>query len=228
MNELDYLILAVIGISVLVGLWRGVISEVLGIVGWVAGVILAIAYAGELAGRIPFESLGELTRVIIAAVVILVVCLLVVGIAGRLIRLLMEAAKLTFEDRLLGGAFGALRGVVIVCAVIFFFGLSNSIATSQTWKSSTLIQPMESVIDWSMPYMPRWLQTMREDARPKTFGDKVKDTVDDIAESTKGLVDKTGEGIDSFKEGFEKARRDVESTFSGKDAKAPVNAPAAN
>lgn len=162
MNELDYVIIAIVVISVLIGLWRGVISEVLAIVGWVLGLILAFRYAGELAAHIPLESAGELTRVVLASVIILVLSLVVVGLLGRLIRYMMQVASLSFEDRLLGGLFGAVRGVVIVCAIVFFFGMSESIQKSQLWTQSSLIAPAESTINWSMPYLPKWLQDLRE------------------------------------------------------------------
>ena len=70
MNELDWAILIVLALSTIVGVTRGVVREILSIVGWVIGIVFAIRFSAELATHIPLESLGPAVRTIIAAVVI--------------------------------------------------------------------------------------------------------------------------------------------------------------
>lgn len=70
-------------------------------------------------------------------------------------------AELTFEDRALGAVFGFLRGAVVVCAGVFFFGLIDDVKTSKVWQQSSLIAPAETVIDWSLPYLPDWFASLR-------------------------------------------------------------------
>ena len=109
MTEIDWIICALLVLSTVVGIMRGVIREVLSIVGWVAGFMLSMSFAGEIADRIPLDSIGYIPRVIIAAVLILVACLFVVGLFGFILRKMLEVAALTFEDRILGAAFGFVR-----------------------------------------------------------------------------------------------------------------------
>ena len=149
MTEIDWIICALLVLSTVVGIMRGVIREVLSIVGWVAGFMLSMSFAGEIADRIPLDSIGYIPRVIIAAVLILVACLFVVGLFGFILRKMLEVAALTFEDRILGAAFG------------FFFGLSQSLSSSRMWQQSVMIGPAETVIEWSMPYMPEWIRALR-------------------------------------------------------------------
>ena len=153
MTEIDWIICALLVLSTVVGIMRGVIREVLSIVGWVAGFMLSMSFAGEIADRIP--------RVIIAAVLILVACLFVVGLFGFILRKMLEVAALTFEDRILGAAFGFVRGIIVVAACVFFFGLSQSLSSSRMWQQSVMIGPAETVIEWSMPYMPEWIRALR-------------------------------------------------------------------
>ena len=153
MTEIDWIICALLVLSTVVGIMRGVIREVLSIVGWVAGFMLSMSFAGEIAGYIP--------RVIIAAVLILVACLFVVGLFGFILRKMLEVAALTFEDRILGAAFGFVRGIIVVAACVFFFGLSQSLSSSRMWQQSVMIGPAETVIEWSMPYMPEWIRALR-------------------------------------------------------------------
>lgn len=208
MTELDYVVLAVLGISVLVGLWRGMMREILAVVGWVAAAALTLAYAGDIAQRLPFPSLGELPRVALASVLIVVVTLLVVGLVGKLISMMMSASQLTFEDRLLGGVFGVVRGVLMACVLIFVLGLSSNITTSTYWKQSVVIKPAQDVIEWSLPYLPKWIRVLYEDnhetkpmlpalMKSDDLGDHLekaaettKETLKDLSDSVKDAVEK--------------------------------------
>ena len=58
MNEADFLICAVLLISTVVGVSRGVVREILAIVAWVVAIFLAIRFAPELGDKNPLESMG--------------------------------------------------------------------------------------------------------------------------------------------------------------------------
>lgn len=161
MTEIDWIILALLLLSTLVGVARGVIREVLAIAGWVVGIVLALNFAGELAEKIPLESIGFIPRVIIAGVAIVVACLFAIGLLGTLMRKMMEVAELTFEDRVLGAVFGLVRGVVAVCAVVFVAGMIDSVQSSRMWRQSILIAPCETVIEWSLPLLPDAVADLR-------------------------------------------------------------------
>lgn len=161
MTEIDWIIIALLALSTIVGIMRGVLREVLAIAGWVVGILLAMNFSGELAAQIPLESIGWLPRVMIAAVLIIVAVLFLCGLLGMILRRLLEVAAITFEDRALGAVFGLVRGVVVVCACVFLFGMPASVHDSRMWQQSVLIGPAETVIDWSMPYLPKWIQEMR-------------------------------------------------------------------
>lgn len=161
MTEIDWIICALLLLSTVVGIMRGVVREVLAIVGWVAGIMLAMNFGGEIADMIPLESLGYLPRVVIASVLILVASLFAIGMLGFVMRKMMEAASLSFEDRALGALFGFFRGILVVAACVFLFGLSSSVTESKMWQQSTMIGPADKVIDLSMPYLPDWIRALR-------------------------------------------------------------------
>jgi membrane protein required for colicin V production len=111
MTAFDYAVLAVIAASVLLGLWRGVVSEVLALAAWVVAFFVARVWAagsGEwLAGdgRTGDASGGGLCAGFFAV-------LLAFALARMLISLMLKAVGLGLLDRLLGGAFGVLRGIL--------------------------------------------------------------------------------------------------------------------
>jgi len=116
MTEIDWIIIALLALSTIVGIMRGVMREVLAIAGWVIGILLAMNFSADLAEHIPLESIGWIPRVMIAAVLIIVAVLFICGLFGMLIRKMLEVAAITFEDRALGAVFGLVRGIVVVCA----------------------------------------------------------------------------------------------------------------
>ena len=153
MNEADFLICAVLLISTVVGVSRGVVREILAIVAWVVAIFLAIRFAPELGDKIPLESMGPLVRNALAGVVIVVLTLFAFGLFGKLCARLLAAASISFEDRAIGSVFGFVRGVLIVCAAVFVLGMTSAVRTGQ-WRNSVLIVPAERIIDFTVPYLP--------------------------------------------------------------------------
>lgn len=180
MTEIDWIIAALLVLSTLVGIVRGVVRETLAIAGWVLGVMAALSFAGEAADLIPLETIGYIPRVIIAAVVIVTGVLFGIGLLGMLLRKLLEAAEITFEDRALGAVFGLVRGVVVVCVCVFLAGMLESVQTSKMWRQSVLIAPAEIVINWSLPYLPSTIAEMRADAKPGPIEDAARSVMDKI------------------------------------------------
>lgn len=166
MTEIDWIIAAVLAISTCVGIYRGVIRETLAIAGWIIGVVLAVSYAGELADKIPLDSIGYLPKVLISAVLIVVGVLFTISLLGAIVRSIMAAAELTFEDRALGAVFGLVRGAVVVCAAVFLFGMLPSVQENKMWNQSALIAPAQALIEMSMPYLPEWIQDLHEGGEP--------------------------------------------------------------
>ena len=145
MNEADFVICAVLLVSTVVGVSRGVVREILAIVGWAVAIFLALNYSPELARVIPLESLGTAVRTACAAVIIVVLTLF----------------TCTFDDRAIGWVFGFARGVVVVCLAVFLLGMTSAVRTGQ-WRNSVLIVPCERIIDFTMPYMPETIVEMRK------------------------------------------------------------------
>ena len=130
MNELDWAIGIVLGLSTVVGVARGVIREVLSIIGWVVGIVFALKWSPDLAEKIPLDSLGPAVKTILAAIIIAVFCVFAIGLLGTLLRKMLEVANISAEDRILGSVFGLLRGVVFVCVAVFLAGMTSAPTTS--------------------------------------------------------------------------------------------------
>ncbi|MEF9942984.1 MAG: CvpA family protein [Burkholderiaceae bacterium] len=153
MNEIDWFIVGLVALSTLVGLGRGMVRELLALAGWAVAVFLALHFAAPVGEWLPIESLGPLVRTLIAAVLIVMASLLGAAVVGALLRSLMVAAKLSMEDRVLGGVFGLVRGVVVIAALVFFAGLSS--APAQGWWHDSIVLPrVEAGVQWILPWLP--------------------------------------------------------------------------
>ena len=117
MSGPDWVIVAVILLSVVEAASAGFFQGAFAIAGLVLGYLLAAWNYHSLANR--FREYGSAWLIEIAAfLVILSAVMLLAGIAGRISRWIMREAGLSMLDRLLGGALGLLRGCLVVALVL--------------------------------------------------------------------------------------------------------------
>ncbi|MDE2368700.1 MAG: CvpA family protein [Burkholderiales bacterium] len=152
-SGLDWTLLAVLTLSVVVGLWRGFVFECLSLAGWVAAWVAAQWGAPQLAPHLPIGSAGSALNLALAFALCFVAALFVWGLAARLIRTLLRATPLSIPDRLLGAAFGALRGLVLLLAVGMVVALTPA-AQSHTWHDSQGAHWLDRALQMIRPLLP--------------------------------------------------------------------------
>lgn len=151
MNEVDAIILVVIGLSCLFGIWRGLIKEVLSLVTWIAALTLARLYSGVLADFMINLINNESARYVTAFAIVFVLVMMAGTLINHLISKLLSITGLKLVDRLLGGAFGVARGAVIVVVIIFITGAF--VNETLQWQESQLIPYGLSLIEWTQLYI---------------------------------------------------------------------------
>lgn len=137
MTWADYTILGIILISALIGLVRGFLREVVSLLVWVLGFWLALRFAGPVGEFLSF--LKDPTARVVAGFVILFVLILAVGtMVGFMLGKLVESTDSGTGDRILGVLFGAVRGVIIVTALVVV-GSLTLMPRHAWWRDSRLI-----------------------------------------------------------------------------------------
>jgi len=135
LSWLDWTLLAVLLLSVGVGLVRGFVFECLSLVGWVAAWFAAQWGAPVLAPQLPLGGAGSALNLGLAFALCFVAALIVWSLLARLIRLLIHATPLSLPDRLLGAVFGLLRGAVLLLVVATVVAFTPA-SQSQGWRAS--------------------------------------------------------------------------------------------
>jgi len=149
----DYAILAVIAISVLVGALRGFIKEVFSLLVWAAAFLIAYHFAGDVAKLMEDAVTLPSARTAMGFTGLFVVVLLVGGLMNYLLGRLVETTGLSGTDRLLGGVFGAARGLVLIIAVLLVAGFTP-IPADPWWKESFTIQRLMPLVAWAAEHLP--------------------------------------------------------------------------
>lgn len=153
MAAFDYAVLTVMAVSVLLGLWRGVVSEILALAAWVVALFAARAEAAEVANWLPGQLNEPALRLAVAYVAVVVAVLLVFSAVRMILKLLLKAVGLGVLDRLLGGAFGALRGVVILLVAVLVAGMTP-LPRMDWWQQAGLSPPLETAVLGARPWLP--------------------------------------------------------------------------
>lgn len=126
MTWLDYAVLGVFTVSLVLGAWRGLVREVISILGWVIAFLAANLLAGPLGPAMPQVIPTPELRVAAAFVAVFIGSLVVTSLAGLLLSKVIKAVGLGGVDRLLGAAFGAARGLLILLAGAVLAGLTSA------------------------------------------------------------------------------------------------------
>ena len=146
----DIAFLAFLALSVLIGLMRGFVFELLSLAGWFAA-YLAARWATPVAQ--PYLHIGEAGSALnygATFACVFIATLVVWSLAARLLRALIRATPLSLIDRVLGAAFGLLRGVVVLLLVAFVVGVS----------------PWSRASAWKQSHSAVWLNALLHELRP--------------------------------------------------------------
>lgn len=153
MTLFDYLALGIVATSVLLGLWRGVVSEALALAAWVLAFFAARMFGATAAAWMPTSLADPLLRQGLGFLAVFLAVLLVVSLARLLLRELLRAVGLGLIDRLLGAVFGIARGMVVVLAAVLVGGMT-SMPRQPWWHDAVLAPPLETVILAGKPWLP--------------------------------------------------------------------------
>jgi membrane protein required for colicin V production len=153
----DLAMMGVLVLSVGVGIWRGLVREVMALAGWLVAYVGAQALAGTLAPSVPIGTPGGVLNLAATFGLIFVGVLFAWALLTRLVSALIKATPLSAIDRLLGAAFGLVRGAVVLLVVATVLTMTP-LAQSGPWQRSQGAQVLVAMLQSIKPLMPAAIQ----------------------------------------------------------------------
>lgn len=156
MSWLDYAVLGVFIVSLALGMWRGLVREVVSILGWIIAFLAANLFAGPLGPSMPEAIPSPELRVAAAFVAVFVGSLIVTSLAGLLLSKIVKGVGLGGLDRFLGAVFGVARGLLIVLAAALLAGLTSA-PRQAFWRDSVSGPLLARGVTAIKPLLPQTL-----------------------------------------------------------------------
>jgi len=153
MNWFDLAIIGVVLIFAIIGLVRGFIKEVLSLVSWILSFWLAFTFSEPASYAFDPYIDAPVLRVVATFAALFVCSLLLLTIISFLIHKLLSVSGIKGTDRVLGGVFGGLKGLLIVAALMLF--AQETVLPQETWWQSSRLavhfQPLVLMIKDLLP-----------------------------------------------------------------------------
>lgn len=158
-NWVDWGILSLIGISLLMGLWRGFVREALSLITWITALWVGIAYCSSVAAmfqRIPMLGL----RFILSFILLVLAVLISGGILSYLISRLISFTGFGVTDKIMGSILGLARGIIVVAVAVMII-LPTPLMKDPLWTKSKFgprFVPLASLIRDHMSPVVNWVK----------------------------------------------------------------------
>jgi len=146
--------LGLLAASALLGAWRGLVYEVMSVLGWIASFVLAQWYAPRAAAWLPLmQGSSEALRYAAGFVMVFVATAFAGGMLAWLTKKLVAAVGLQPVDRTLGAAFGLVRGLVLLLAVAVVMHMTT-LHEADWWQTSRGADVLQVALRGIKPVVP--------------------------------------------------------------------------
>src|ERR1700759_5169003 len=144
MNVTDYLVIAALVISAVIGALRGFLREAVALVTWLLALFIAWHFADLVEPHLGGLLAGSYVKPWAARIIIVILILLLGAAVGAVLNHFVRLSIFSGMDRFLGLIFGLLRGVVLL-GVFVILGQLLRLDGERWWTRSLMIPYGESV-----------------------------------------------------------------------------------
>lgn len=178
LSGIDFAIISIIGVSVVTGLFRGVVKEIMALSIWVLALWLASHYSSFLASYLkPYIQQTEI-RSVVGFIALTLLILLAGGLLNTAMSFVIVRSGLSSTDRLLGMIFGWGRGVLIIALMIVVAQMTG-LSDKSYVKNSKFYPQFQPVVNWMADFVPVWLEKIKSLDKDNTQM-KLKPEVDQV------------------------------------------------
>lgn len=152
-NWVDYCFIAVIILSLLLGLKRGFIREVVSLIIWILALILPIAFSAQAAPLFSGFSDSKHVQIGISFVAIFLIVFIIGLIVNFIMRQVVSKAGMSGVDRFAGIIFGLFRGLVLLSVFVAFMNLTV-LSKKDSYHQSVLVGKFDILIQKAISILP--------------------------------------------------------------------------
>ncbi|NYT60933.1 CvpA family protein [Alcaligenaceae bacterium] len=160
MTSFDFIVLAILGISALLGLLRGLVKEVLSLIAYVVAFLAGVWWGPLMSVWLTAYIDNALLRTAIAYGTVFISVLLLVGLVNITLATLIKKTGLTPADHGLGALFGLLRGTLFVLVLVGLAGYTE-LPQEAWWQDARLsgatVQGIQQLKLMLPPSLSSWL-----------------------------------------------------------------------
>ena len=193
MNNLDIFILIILLIGGLNGLRQGFVNAFPTLVRSIFALIVGAKYANLIAPSMTVLSQDPVVQKIAAFAFIVLLIVVLTWIVTAILNRMLKTLKLGPLNRLAGGAFGTLKGLLIV--LISMQGIGSFVESSPHWKQSKFVQAL-------LPYAPMATEFTKDTANKALDQINSDDSDDQNSDKTSKDSDQNDASSDSTKNPF--------------------------
>ena len=150
---LDWVFVAVLAASLLLGAWRGLVYEVLSVLSWIAAFIVAQWLAPDAAAMLPVSGWSQPVRYAAGFVLVFIAVVFAGGLLAWIVKKLVEAVGLRPVDRMLGALFGLFRGAILALALAVVVN-ATPLRSADWWTESTGAAVATAALKGLKPVLP--------------------------------------------------------------------------
>jgi len=159
LNITDYIVVAVVFISVLISLVRGFFKELISLIIWILGFWVAIKFHDACGAMLAPYIANVSVRIIISFAGLFLIVLILGAMFSYLLSFIIVKSGLSGFDRLLGMVFGCTRGVLLVSVILLLIS-TTSFVQDDWWKKSILVPHLQVIIDWLRVFLPQKITSL--------------------------------------------------------------------
>lgn len=156
-NIVDIVIIAIISLSVITGLFRGFLKELIALFIWIVAIWLGYSYGQDVGNYLKSYISSDSIRLAVGFIIILLSTVIVGGLCNAFFSFILKTTGLTGTDRILGMGFGFIRGVFIVSLLILVIKMTSLFSTEDYITKSYLYVKFSPLVDWLYSLSPNFI-----------------------------------------------------------------------
>ena len=152
-NWLDFGIIGIISLSILISIIRGFVREALSLITWLIALWVGLHFSRPLAELLKNTIHSHEIRIVLSFFGLVAVSLIIGAIINYMIGRMLAKTCLKGTDRLLGGAFGLVRGLLVIALLTLLAGMTH-FPEKPWWKGSQMVSQFQPMANWLYDLLP--------------------------------------------------------------------------